>query len=214
MPYEMYSKDMEIPTVSMKFTDEGEHTGLKLYIVPDQLKRRLNISKEYRIREKIGAISFSIPGEGEDTEDEMEFDEDEQAFYKKDNGIKFNSLYGSNDLRDVPVYKLQKSGDLLVEVPQFRNFMMHNVLTESLMDVLKPSCIHLALELEEINGKTVDKPSLLSAAGSEKVLQSVSCGSASVLDGATASFVSGTLSSGIAIRFVAVPGPSRGNLYL
>lgn len=216
MPYEMYRQEMEIPTVGIKFNDDelSKYTGMNICLVPDQLKRRLNIAKEYRLREKVGVITFKIQGKG-DTEEEIEYDEIEQVFFNKDNGVKFTALYGWNDLRDVTIYQLSKSGDLLVEVPQFRNFMMYNVFAERILDLLSPSSVYVAHEIEEVAGKQVAKPTLLDEKDSRHVLQTVRLGAAgSALSGATASAVVESMRRGCSLRLVAVPGPARGNLYL
>lgn len=152
MPYEMYAKQMEIPDIELKL--EAKFTGCQLYIVPEQLKRRAALQKKYRSREKVGTIDIDLKENANDNADGIEddFDDVEQVYFQKQPQCKYKYMYGSQDMRTISIFELPPGDNeerILIEIPQFRNFLLYNLLAVRLLDVLKPRKVHLFVEETE-----------------------------------------------------------------
>lgn len=144
LPYEIYSKDMEIPTVEIDI--DLQYLGYKLVIVPERLKSKLLASKEFRNREKVGVIRPTIE---EPQVEEEEYDDLEQVFTIDRSSCKYKLLYGDRDFRDINIFKLRTPKTLVIEIPAFRNFLMYNALSRAVLTKLIPETVELVIEHDD-----------------------------------------------------------------
>lgn len=144
LPYEIYSKDMEIPIVKVEI--DTKYLGFKLVVVPERLKNKLLALKEFRDREKVGVIHTSID---EPDVEEEEYDEIEQVFTIDRSRCKYKLLYGDSDFRNISIFKLRGSKTLVIEVPVFRNFIMHNVFSRAILTKLIPNTVEIVIEHDD-----------------------------------------------------------------
>lgn len=144
LPYEIYSKDMEIPTVEVEI--DSNYLGFKLVVVPERLKNKLLASKEFRTREKVGVIRAQVD---EPDVEEEEYDDVEQVFTIDKSKCKYKLLYGDSDFRNIDIFKLQGSKTLVIEVPSFRNFIMYNVFSRTILTKLVPETVEIVIEHDD-----------------------------------------------------------------
>ena len=159
IPYEMFKKEIEIPDVDVKF--ENQSAGCQLYIVPEQLKRRAALQKKYKRREKVGTIAIHLAETSQANDDDLDddFDDTEQMYFQKQPQSKYKYMYGTQDMRNISIFQLAMADGkkhLLIEVPQFRNYLMYNLLAVRLLEALKPEKVHLFVEETE---RTAEKSS-------------------------------------------------------
>lgn len=153
MPYELFTKEIEIPSVDVKL--DAPSAACQLYIVPEQLKRRAALQKKYKRRDKVGTITIDLAetvraADDDDLDDD--FDDAEQMYYQKQPRSKYKYMYGTQDMRTISIFQLSTadgSKHFLIEVPQFRNYLMYNLLAVRLLDTLKPNKVHLFVEETE-----------------------------------------------------------------
>lgn len=153
MPYEMFSKDMEIPDIKINL-DFPTYEFCELYVVPERLKRRVVLDKKYKNREKVGSISIDLDEALEAAPEDEEFDDLEQMYFQKESQCKYKYMYGSQDMRDfnilqIPSGKNDKEKRLLIEIPEFRNHLMYNLLAVKLLELIKPTKVFLFVEETE-----------------------------------------------------------------
>lgn len=156
----MFCKDIEIPQIDVTLDKEFENC--ELLIVPERLKRRVKITKEYKLREKVGSVSIELNEnpDGEDNLDEEVYDDFEQIYYQKSSQCKYKFMYGTQDIKDLNILQLvenkssnnnnnNKTKRLIIEIPEFRNYLMYNLISEKLLKYIKPSKVYLFVEDSE-----------------------------------------------------------------
>lgn len=165
----MFCKDIEIPQIDIKLNKQFENC--ELLIVPERLKRRVRINKEYKLREKVGSVNIeldeNIDEDGDNIDDE-EYDDFEQIYYKKSSQCKYKFMYGTQDFKDLSILQIIENKSnynndkkrLIVEIPEFRNYLMYNLISEKLLEYIKPSKVCLFVEESEntsFKGNPTDK---------------------------------------------------------
>lgn len=146
----MFIKDMEIPNIFIKLKEnEFKFENCELNIVPERLKRRVKLDKEYKLREKIGSISIELGGKEAEEEEEEEFDDIEQVYLRRESQCKYKFMYGTQDFKEFNILKLNGKNRILIEIPDFKNYLMYNLLCIKILEELNPSKIVLFVEETE-----------------------------------------------------------------
>lgn len=139
--------------------------GCDLYIVPESLRRRALLQKRFKLREKIGTIGIDLDRDDEEGNygsDVEDFDEIEQIYHSKISSCKYKYMYGGQDMKDLKVFQLTskslgvESKSILIEIPQFQNYLMYNLLSVEILDVFKPSKTHLFVESNASNTDEIE----------------------------------------------------------
>lgn len=161
LPFEVFQKNIEIPelTIKLNFELNNRNQKFKLYIIPDKLKRRASLDKKLKKRDKIGTIEIEL--EDAQTDEEFdEFDESEQVYFTPNPNksiCKYKYMYGLNDFRDIKISKLTDKSfndgkiHLLIEIPDFKNYLMYNLITKKLLNEFNPETVNLFIEGDDEN---------------------------------------------------------------
>lgn len=202
---------------------DKQYLGWNLYLVGEKYKNRVMIDKNFRNKEKIGTIKINLnthitDADLDNTMDE-DFDDVEQVFTKKTN-CKYQLIYGLQDFQhDLKIFKLNNlKSSILIEIPNFKNYLIYNILSVKLLNELIPSKISLIVEDTE-NTSKVSKINEKSEIFKTELVNGsyVGGGGERGLDGINGAILNRTLVNpqiATDVDFYCISAPSKGTLYL
>lgn len=208
----MYAKDMEIPQLTLDI--DADYKDCEVHIVPNKLKRRLLAEKRFRNRERVGSFRVSLDENSINDRNGELYDDIEQIYVRDRSACKYYSLYGESDLQDINIYRLRAGGtpQLVIEVPEFRNYLMYNLLASQILSNLIPSAVHLVIESESSSVGNVPLSAIMDQL-STGTFQGVN--GERHLGGITASMFNASVSEiTTAVSFYVLDTHSKGTLYL